>query len=284
MADQLMITTLAWTLTRLSQIRSDATKLVPEIDAPVAKQLDLAKRVSDSSLVSQATPIRPTEQDLRILGREGSPWSAVSSVAREVRRSDTSLNALADELLLPDPDIRWRLFHLSILGIVLVGARNAGASITATAPLTRSSDCAAFRIRTEDDLTWDLWFEGETVWSAYGKSSPYLDVTKELSGAQRPLSPDLLLVRGDNYAVSIECKYSQDSDYQRKGVREAMAYATDLAGHLATSVDSLLVTWSASQEVIGTSEILSGTLAVHSPGSLLSAMERIFAPSSAGDH
>ncbi len=63
-----------------------------------------------------------------------------------------------------------------------------------------------------------------------------------------------------------------------------MAYATDLAGHLASSVDSLLVTWSASKETIGASEIMSGKLAVHSPESLLGAVEGLFAPSSAIKH
>ncbi len=209
MADQLLITTLAWTLVRLARIRADALKLVPDIDMQVSRQLDVAIRVSDSTIVSQAAPIRPSEQELRILGREG------KSVERRVSRRPRGETPrhLAEctrrRAPAPDPEIRWRLFHLSILGIVLIGARNIGAKVTATAPLTRSSGSAAFRILTEDGLSWDLWFEGETAWSAYGRSSPYLEVTKKLGGGQRPLSPDLLLVRGDNYAVSIECKYSQ---------------------------------------------------------------------------
>jgi hypothetical protein len=273
-ADQLMVTALAWTLRRLSEVRTDAVRLAPGLDAEVDRQLDLAARLATFSLLSDAPTLRPTDHELRMLAREGYPWSAVAAVARELRRHETSPLTLAEELLIPDPEFRWRLFHLGVLGCVLVAAQSAGATVVATAPLFGSAK-PAFQLTSQAGEVWDLWFEGESAWAAYGVESTYTELTAGLAGNRRPLSPDVLLIQPGKRAVSVECKYSYDVNYLRQGAREAMAYSVDIAGRLAMSVDSLLVVPSDAPMPIGSTTSGFGELSIRSAASVADLVAEI---------
>ena len=56
-----------------------------------------------------------------------------------------------------------------------------------------------------------------------------------------PLSPDLLLIRPDEVALVVECKYSPSADVIRAGFPQLMGYGVETRTALAPKVVGLVV-------------------------------------------
>ena len=111
------------------------------------------------------------------------------------------------------------------------------------APITASSPGPAYRA-TLNGQVWDLWtFRSKRrLVRYYGCESPYLLATTALPGTQRPLSPDIMIIRPGQVAVILECKYSANPSYVgHKGVVQLLAYAAEARTALASAVLSRVI-------------------------------------------
>jgi hypothetical protein len=238
----LLLATLRWTLDRLVEVRDDALQVQPTVVADVMPQLGIALDLLEEDIIASVVGERPTFDDLRAVSREGRPWNWVAAVAKELVDVETSPEAWAMRLVLPDPELRPTLFHLGVLGALLVAARALGADVTARAPLSGVSGRPAYVLTDAHGTEWDVWFEAGGVWSRYGRSSPYVEATAGLAEAGVPIKPDVMLLRPDDAALILECKYSSRiGTVGRAGVTQAMAYALEARSRLAPRVAAYVV-------------------------------------------
>jgi hypothetical protein len=241
-ADMLLVTTLRWTLDRLLRVRQDAVRAFPDIGPTVSAQLDAASRLLNIDPVASASGSEPRNPELLALRREGAPWGAVATIAEELRDIENSVEHLIDRLILPDDEIRWRLFHLAVLGRLLVALRSCGCTIKSLRPLSAGTSGPAYSIVDQVGRRWELWFEASGIWSHRGVTSPYTEATRGCYGAGRALGADLMLVRGDVQALIFECKYSNDQEVvARGGYYQAMTYATETRARLVEKVTSYAI-------------------------------------------
>ena len=196
-ADMLLVTTLRWTLDRLLRVRQDAVRAFPGIDTTVLAQLEFASGLLNIDPVASAVGSEPRNPELLALRREGAPWGAIATVAEELREVENSVAHLIERLILPDDEIRWRLFHLAVLGRLLVELRSCGCLITSLRPLSAGTGGPAYSIVDQVGRSWDLWFEASGIWSHRGVTSPYMEATQGCYGAGRALGADLMLICGD---------------------------------------------------------------------------------------
>jgi hypothetical protein len=240
-ADMSLVTVLRWTLEQLEQIRGNAIRAFPDVDRSVLEQLDACARLFKIEPLVSATSLRPRRQELQALRREGSPWGAVVDVAAELRSADASLDYLGSQLLMPDDGIRWRLFHLAILGELLTSLRTLGCTIRSLGPLTGGSTGPSYEIVDAHGRSWSLWFEASGIWANRAISAPYGEATRGI-GASRALGADLLLIRGHQAALIIECKYSEFREVvARNGYYQATTYAAEVCSRLAKDVTSVAI-------------------------------------------
>ena len=123
-------------------------------------------------------------------------------------RAETDLEFLAFELIEPDPDLEWRLFHLSVLGQVLA-TRQLGGRVRWSAPLSAAeSSGPQFNITIGQDR-WDLWFEASVAPRYYRATSPYKMTTAGVRSAQRSIGADVMLCLPGKRALMLECKWSE---------------------------------------------------------------------------
>ena len=239
--DELLTTAARWTIERLCEVRLDAAAVAPKVDEALIVQLDLATAMLDVPPLDQAVGVRPSATDVRAIARQGWPWTTVAAVADRIRRAESSVHEYARRLLMPSGELRPKLFHLAVLGQLLNAVRDRGATIVSVRPLARTTSGPAYRIRA-GDASWDLWFEAGAAWSHYSRASPYLEAAAVLQGQPRPLSPDILLIRVDEAALIVECKYSASADYVGgRGISQVMAYAVESVTALAPHVVSRVV-------------------------------------------
>lgn len=239
--DELLTTTARWTIERIRDVRLDAAAVAPKVDEALAVQLDLAVSMLGVSPLDEAVGVRPSATDIRAIARQGWPWTPVAAVADRMRRAESSVHEYARRLLMPSGELRPKLFHLAVLGQLLKALRDRGATIVSVRPLARTTSGPAYRIRA-GDASWDLWFEAGAAWSHYSRASPYLEAAAVLHGQPRPLSPDILLIRVDEAALIVECKYSASADYVGgRGISQVMAYAVESITALAPHVVSRVI-------------------------------------------
>ena len=241
-ADMLLATTLRWTLDRLLHVRRDAVRAFPDMAGLATPQLDAAAALLGVEPVASASGIEPRGPELLALRREGSPWGAVADVAEELGEAERSLSSLAARLLMPDDEIRWRLFHLAILGVLLRALRELGCAVTSRRPLSAGIGGPAYTVLDPAGRHWDLWFEASTIWSYHGEAPPYVEATQGFSKLSRALGADLLLIRPKKAALILECKYSPDPGFvARNGYYQAMTYASEVRSRLAEEVTSVAI-------------------------------------------
>ena len=77
-ADQLLVTTLRWTVEQLVQVHADATSLAPGLDKMVEPQLRVSSRLLEEEPLRSVGAIPPDRGDLEAVRREGRPWTAVA--------------------------------------------------------------------------------------------------------------------------------------------------------------------------------------------------------------
>lgn len=183
-ADSLLSTTLRWTLETLAEVRSKAVAAYPEADIGVRKQIDAGCGAASRQPLASAPPIRPGRHDLMALRRAGRPWGTIADIAGELAVLDASPLVLAAELLAPDDAIRWRLFHLGVLGEVLQAARGTGSTVHSCGPLRPAGGRPSFEIRDRTGCSWTFGSREE----ASGRQSACVLLTPKPPRASRSRS------------------------------------------------------------------------------------------------
>lgn len=240
--DMLLTSALKWTLSQLMQVRRGAAQSYPDVDLPVREQLDAAQRLLASPDLCSADAVRPSRHELKAIVRAGRPWGAIARIAEALMMLDQSPDRLVTALLMPDDEIRWRLFHLGVLGVMLQALRARGCSIVSLRPLSASSSGPAFRIADGAGKIWALWFEASGIWSQAGRRPPYADATAGLALRDRALGADLLLISEGGEALVVECKYSHNPEFvARAGYYQAIGYAAELKSRLCHHVVAIAV-------------------------------------------
>lgn len=241
-ADMLAVQVLRWCADRLAQIWTDSVVAQPELQFRPRGQVLSALRLLELEPLSSASPLIPARADLVALRREGAPWGSVATVAQVLVEAERSFDFLIYQVLMPDDEIRWRLFHLATLGVLLTALRGAGCQITSIRPLSPKSGGPNYEVVGPRGESYLLWFEASGVWSYFGKRSPFIEATSGISHARRSNGADLLLLMPDSRALILECKYSWNQDVvARTGYYQAMAYGAEARSHLAEVVVAVAV-------------------------------------------
>ena len=170
-ADTALVSSLRWTLDRLLHITSDAFAVEPSLALTVERQLDAAAALLGEEPLRSALAVEPAKNDIAALRHEGRPWTALAQLATRLRSlNHASLRELSSIALMPDEQLRWRLFHLAILGELLAVLRDLGATIRWLRPLSSSSAGGPTYEIIVNGESWDLWFEAGGAWRYYGKA------------------------------------------------------------------------------------------------------------------
>lgn len=267
--DESVLRTLAWTARALEHLVRDVRPVAPLLVGRIERP-----QVAMMEVVEQELPdvesIRPDRLDLRAMAGSGRPWSALATVAEAIVRAETDLEFLAYELIEPDPDLEWRLFHLSVLGAVLASVRRLGARVSWRAPLSGAyATGPQFQIAIGQDR-WDLWFEAAGASRYYGYVSPYQRATSGVARNQRSIGADIMLSLPGKRSLMLECKWSSLGTYVgRDGYHQAAAYAIEARsglGHDAWSYvvgpeeivverSEIVLDWPGGQTVVGACNI-----------------------------
>jgi hypothetical protein len=234
--DMLAVQVLRWCADSLSQIW-DSVGAQPELKFGSTVQLESALRLLELEPLCSASPGTPRRADLIALRREGAPWGSVASVAEVLLEAEKSVDFLIYQVLMPDDEIRWRLFHLAVLGVLLTALREARCQITSLRPLSPKSSGPNYQVVSARGEPHLLWFEASGVWSYLDKPSPFIEATRGVRRARRSNGADVLLLMPDRRALILECKYSLDQDWvARHGYYQAMAYGAEIRSRLAEVV------------------------------------------------
>ncbi|WP_431277865.1 hypothetical protein [Leifsonia poae] len=223
------VSTLAWTVSALDRIVDQAKRAgaleqtVPALDVPLAA----AREALTHTQVPEDEP-RPDRHDLESLRTSGKPWSDVQPVTEKLVRSETDLAWFAVQLLAPDPEFRWRLYHLAVLGHVLMALRAEGATIRWQTPMGSGASGPNFVARMPDGTNVDVWFEasGSRKHYKHGEST-YRRVMRPVLGSESAIGADLaLFIPSRSHALLLECKFSSYGPYiARNGYHQAAGYA-----------------------------------------------------------
>ena len=241
-ADMLAVQVLRWCADRLDPIWADSLSVSPDLTFGATAQVKSVLKLLEHEPLSSASAIAPTRSDLTALRREGAPWGSVAAVAQVLLNAERSTDFLLYELLIPDDEIRWRLFHLAVLGVLLMALRDAGCSVTSSRPLSAKSGSPNYDVVASDGGWYGLWFEASGVWGHLGQQSPFVEATRGIDSRHRSNGADLLLLAPGRQALVIECKYSWNTDnVARAGYYQAMAYGVEVRSRLADVVLSIAV-------------------------------------------
>jgi hypothetical protein len=242
-ADQLMSTTLRWTLDQLAVIRRNAVRVERSLRELAATHVEAALSLRNQPPLDATAGMRPVRSDVEALRRSGWPWTKLAPVTDMlITTQSEDLLTFARQHLLPDDDIRWRLFHLAVLGMLLKTLRERGAAITSLRPLSGAASAGPAYAVQLDGRRWDLWFEAAAIWRYYGQESPYQLLTRPALGYQStPLGADILLIIPEEDAYAFECKYGETSYIARDGYLQAVAYGHELRMYHARNVSSCVV-------------------------------------------
>jgi hypothetical protein len=241
-ADMLAVQVLRWCAEKLTQIWADSVGALPELQFRSTDQLASALKLLDIEPLFSASPGIPARLDLVALRREGAPWGSVASVAQVLVESERSIDFLIYQVLMPDNGIRWRLFHLATLGVLLAALRGAGCQITSLRPLSPKSSGPNYEVLNSRGESYQLWFEASGVWSYLGKPSPFIEATRGIKRAYRSNGADLLLLMPGCRAMILECKYSYNQDViAQDGYYQAVAYSAEARSRLADIVVAVAV-------------------------------------------
>lgn len=248
------VTTLAWTVERLDEMIQHARKrkILPEIESTLDAPINAAREALTFTAIPETLP-RPDRHDLDALHTAGRPWSYVEAVTSTIVRSETDLMWFAEQMLFPDDDLRWRLFHLAALGYLLSALRKQQASISWRAPMGAGSPGPHFIARLLDGTNVEVWFETVGANRHYGGTSSalYSNTVSPVQSAERGIGADLgLFIPSRKHALLFEVKFSSSGPYiSRNGFHQAAAYVLD-AGDYWERV------WS---YILGPEELVTGT-------------------------
>lgn len=273
--DTLLITTLRWVLDELAVIRRSAAPPASDEQLAARARLGVALSLLAEEPLASAAGVPPTPTDLNAIRGAGMPWRALVPVARELRNlTGAGLLELAERIVAPDPELAWRLFHLAVLGELLHALRTSGARVVSQRPLGDAARGPAYRVDDADGRQWDLWFEAAGAWQRYGRDSPYVAATKGVPGAGQPIGTDLMLVRPDDRALLIECKYSWNpAVVARGGYEQVVAYATEAHEFAPGNVSAVVVGPASVVAGVGYADTLAGPVGIIPPESIAAVVE-----------
>lgn len=240
--DTLAVQVLRWTIERLQQVWADAVSLAPDLHSSSADPLAAALQLLAHEPLATVHPAAPARSDLVALKREGAPWGAVAEVAKLLHDAEASSDFLVHQLLMPDDDIRWRLFHLGTFGVLLATLRAEGCQVVSKRPISASSGAPNYVVRTPAGEDYQLWFEASGVWAELDMVSPFVEATSSVRRATRTNGADILMLSPGRKALVVECKYSWNADFvARNGYYQAVAYGAEARSRFATEVISAAV-------------------------------------------
>lgn len=253
--DQLPAEVTAWTLGRLQMIVDDAEQCGSAVPEKLARQLGAARRARGLPALSMADDVVPDGEDLADLRRSGHPWRAIAALATSFKSAEDDPASLAYRLILPDPELAERLFHLAVVGEVLRGADAAGRNLVSRRPLGSSGKGAQF---WTSDGNLRLWMEAAGIWSSSPVPPPFRQAMIGLPGAGgQALRADLLL-SDQRRALILECKYSRNPSYVAQGYAQVIAYGAELRRGIFDEVTTVVVAPDGVVERQGRAETLVG--------------------------
>lgn len=243
--DQVMASTLRWTIDEIIRIRKDALKVEEKsLKDEVQQQIKTLLAIRDLPQLDSSSGARPTRQDIYALNREGSPWTKLADVADFLVNVDSAnLKDFARQHLLPDPDVRWRLFHLGCLGVLLKNFRTAGWKLTSCHPLSGTQiNGPHYKADDPDGGTWDIWFEASKIWEHYDVPSPYLDLMEDVfSKPADPVGADLAVIRSGTAAYLFECKFGPAAEVRRRGYHQITTYVSEALEELVPAAEGFVI-------------------------------------------
>ncbi len=241
--DQIMARTLRWVLDEVVSMRRDAVKVDPSLKNELKSQMAAAVNLLKLPPISDATGQMPTVPEVRSLRVSGAPWTVLASVASYLRDShSTSLMEFARRHLMPVQEVRWRLFHLGVLGVLLKSFLDDGWTLKSMRPLSASlAGGPHYKAVSENGVSWDLWFESESMWSYYGEQSSYQALTMEAFGRESPMGADIALVRPGDSAHLFECKFGDAAYVSRDGYHQISTYMSEVKEKIAPAVAGYVV-------------------------------------------
>jgi hypothetical protein len=233
--DSVLVRVVSWTVGRLLAVMEGATHLIdpaPETREPISALLFLRTMLPDVDEVD--------DSEVRAAERAGHPWNRLTPLTLDLLRLESDPLRYSEEVIYPDDDLRWRLFHLAVYGDMVMAFIDRGWAVRATTPLVGSSRLPT-HVARRGDLQVDLWFEGTGVWMHYGAPEhglTYQQACAAARSARQPLSPDCVAVRHLNEevlsATAIETKWSVDPAYVvRGGYLQSLGYGVELVRLLA---------------------------------------------------
>lgn len=240
--DQGTLSVLAWTLGRLEDAFSASEALTgPTAEGSQALASDVEAKIRHTlpilELLKESDDSLPSRDAIRAVRGEGWPWNAVADVAEVFSALDRGgSEALARRLLRPD-GFPEALFQLSVLGVILDCSQSLGAVVTSLRPIGYMTRGPVYHIQIPGQEPWELWCEAANCWTQYGLPDDYRTLAATLTtitGAPfqaRNIRPDILLARGGDRALVLECKFpteSHDPGYVAHGQYQAAFYAQQL--------------------------------------------------------
>ncbi len=245
--DEVVLTATAWlshhldaALQAVSRPEGFSPELVKRVKEPIAV---LSAVVQES--MADTNPVRPDRLDIQSMKAAGYPWRSVALAAEEIARLADDINALAYELVHANPasSLAWRMFHLSVFGVVVASLREARCRLRWLVPLAAGTRGPHLSVETEDGTAWDLWYEAKGVRHRYGVGGgPYPEAIADVREVGGPIGADIALIRPGERALLLECKWSDKPSYVgRTGYHQASSYALDARLGLADEVWSLVV-------------------------------------------
>ena len=161
-------------------------------------------------------------------------------------------------LILPDQELAERMFHLAVVGEVLLGAALAECDLSSVRPLGQGGSGHLF-VANGDRVK--LWMEAAGIWTSLAAKSPYRQAMAGLPGAgHHALRPDILLSDGER-ALILECKHSPNAATVAAGYVQVVAYGAELR-QLFDDVTTVVVGPDGVVEHQGRTETLVGTTLV----------------------
>lgn len=200
-----------------------------------------------SKLVSQTLPdtipVPPDRLVLQALASSGYPWRNLSKTAELILRAQQDPKFLAFELLEPDEQIEWRLFHLATFGSTVAALRSSGFRIEWKAPIGGLRPGPQIAAISPEGTPWDLWFEAAGARNFYHVgSSTYRSTVASIKGVGAPIGADVVFMHQGKRALVLECKWSPNPQYVgRDGYHQVASYALDALNGLVGEVWAFIV-------------------------------------------
>ncbi|MBN6035285.1 hypothetical protein [Amycolatopsis sp. 195334CR] len=243
-SDPIAVSVFHWVAHRLPKVQDDAARVERDIDKDVQPQLAALHEASAELGAGSTALAIPDRVTLSALGRSGALWRHTSQLADLLRLEDTQdLLRLSREQIEPDDELRYRLFHLGVLGLVLGAVRQLSWQVFSLRPLSGAKKPGpAFELVDPGGGSWELWFEAGAIWRRAKVKEPYVAATAGVRQSGKVKAPDLLLIeRKRRFTVVVECKLSSESSYIREGYSQVVTYLSELRMHFADAGEAFVV-------------------------------------------